>query len=171
MLSSFLHKTLPELHHYPHFTARKQNLRELQSFAQGHTANYHGGGIWKPNCLVPKAKFFPWDTCLSYNSVVISLLIIIIHCLSHSNVFFGFCLFVSANGEIPSFHEENATFLTEWPAKFLEESPPPHTPQPTSSLTLLTPIPTWIPCWIPQLAQLELKSFLEVESVLLPEFK
>lgn len=45
--------------------------------------------------------------------------------------------------------------------KFLEEPPPP----PASPLP--TPTPSWIPCWIHQLIQLELKSFLEVERVLL----
>lgn len=92
-LSSFPLKTLPEPHHYPHFTDRKQNQRQLKSFTQGHTANNHGGRSWNSNCLVPKAKFFLWNIYLSYNPIVMFLLIFIIHGFSHSDVFLGFCLF------------------------------------------------------------------------------
>ena len=83
-------------HHYPHFTDRKQNQRDLKSFTQGHTANNRGGRSWNSNCLVPKAKFFLWNIYLSCNPIVMSLLIFIIHGFSHSNVFLGFffvCLF------------------------------------------------------------------------------
>lgn len=168
MLSSFPLKTLPEPHHYPHFTDRKQNQRDLKSFTQGHTANNRGGRSWNSNCLVPKAKFFLWNICLSCNPIVMSLLIFIIHGFSHSNVFWVFfCFFfLSANGEIPSFHEENAGFLTKWPMKFPEEFPSllPYTPNPH----LPSPFPLPTPSWISWLVQLELKSFLEVERVLLP---
>lgn len=93
MLSSFPLKTLPEPHHYPHFTDRKQNQRDLKSFTQGHTANNRGGRSWNSNCLVPKAKFFLWNICLSCNPIVMSLLIFIIHGFSHSNVFWVFFFF------------------------------------------------------------------------------
>ena len=54
--SSFLLKTLPELQHYPHFTDRKQNLRELMSHAQAHIAKNLGAGVRNPNLSCSKEQ-------------------------------------------------------------------------------------------------------------------
>lgn len=132
-LSRYLHfplKTLPEPHHYPHFTDRKQNQRQLKSFTQGHTANNHGGRSWNSNCLVPRIKFFLWNIYLSYNPIVMFLLIFIIHDFLTQMCFWGFVCFQYWRNA--HFSWRKCGFLTKWPMKFPEEfpPPPPYTPSP-----------------------------------------